>query len=104
MKHYKASNLPQIIGNIAEDILVYGKGATREEAENDHDFALQARLERCLKKNIKLNQRKFQFKVTSLRYILGNRFTSFNQIDVSLCKPCWEPEKETVIFIWLYFF
>ena len=50
----------QVIGlagvqTIADDILVYGEGETVVEAEADHDIKLQALLERCRQRNLKLS-------------------------------------------------
>ena len=53
---------------IADDILVWGDGDTREEAIADHDKRLIALLERCQQKNIKLNKEKFLLKKTELSY------------------------------------
>ena len=41
---------------IADDILVWGDGDTREEAIADHDKRLISLLERCQQKNIRLNR------------------------------------------------
>ena len=57
---------------IADDILVFGEGTTYQEAEEDHDRRLLALIERCSKKNIKLNQSKLQFK-TKTSQIHGQR-------------------------------
>ena len=54
---------------IADDILVWGDGDTREEAIADHDKRLISLLERCQQKNIKLNKEKFQLKKTELSYM-----------------------------------
>ena len=54
---------------IADDILVWGDGDTREEAIADHDKRLTALLVRCPQKNIKLNKEKFQLKKTELSYM-----------------------------------
>ena len=54
---------------IADEILVWGDGDTREEAIADHDKRLTSFLERCQQKNIKLNKEKFQLKKTELSYM-----------------------------------
>ena len=54
---------------IAEDILVWGDGETIEEATVSHDKRLLTLLERCKKKNIKLNKDKFQLRKTELSYM-----------------------------------
>jgi hypothetical protein len=45
---------------IADDMLIYGRGETIEEAQRDHDKHLIALLERCRQKNIRLNKEKFK--------------------------------------------
>ena len=57
------------IGNIADDILVYGLGDSPEEAEADHDRNLQALLSRAQARNLKLNPTKIQFKLTQLKFM-----------------------------------
>lgn len=41
---------------IADDILVYGSGNNDEDAYADHERNIKNLLDRCLEKNIKLNQ------------------------------------------------
>lgn len=43
---------------IHDDILIYGCGDNDKEAHDDHDRKLEALLQRCLVKNIKLNKEK----------------------------------------------
>ena len=57
------------IGNIADDILVYGLGESPAEAEADHDCNLQALLSRAQARNLKLNPTKIQFKLTQLKFM-----------------------------------
>jgi hypothetical protein len=47
---------------IADDILIFGCGATVEEADADHDRNLLALLERCRECNLHLNQDKLQIR------------------------------------------
>ena len=54
------------VKTIADDILVWGDGETIEEATVSHDKRLLTLLERCKKKNIKLNKDKFQLRKTEL--------------------------------------
>jgi hypothetical protein len=54
---------------IADDILVYGEGNTKEEAEIDHDRRLVALMERCHSKNIKLNPEKLRFKLSEVKFM-----------------------------------
>ena len=53
------------IGNIADDILVYGLGDSQAEAEAEHDRNLQALLPRAQAHNLKLNLTKIQLKLFS---------------------------------------
>ena len=59
---------------IADDILVYGEGDTKEDALKDHDRRLVALMERCVSKNIKLNAEKFKFKLREVKF-MGNVIT-----------------------------
>jgi RNase H-like domain found in reverse transcriptase/Reverse transcriptase (RNA-dependent DNA polymerase)/Integrase zinc binding domain len=54
---------------IADDILVYGCGDTKEDAEQDHDKKLLALMELARKKNLKLNKKKVRFRLTQVTYI-----------------------------------
>ena len=49
--------------NKADDILVFGCGDSIEEAEKDHEVNLWNLMLRCRKVNLKLNPKKYQFKV-----------------------------------------
>ena len=57
------------IGNIADDVLVYGLGDSPEEAEADHDRNLRALLNRSQERDLKLNPTKIQFKLTQLKFM-----------------------------------
>ncbi len=50
------------VKTVADDIIVFGVGDSREEAMKDHDHNFKALLERCLERNIKL-------KVPELKYV-----------------------------------
>ena len=54
---------------VADDILVYGKGATHEEATQDHNQKLERLLTRARRVNLKLNREKCKFLMDSLPYI-----------------------------------
>ena len=54
---------------MADDILVFGCGATDEEAARDHDQKLAGLLERCLDKGIKLNSEKLQLRRKEVSYM-----------------------------------
>ena len=45
-----------------DDILVFGQGATMEDAVRDHDQKIHALFQRLNEQNIKLNPKKVQFK------------------------------------------
>ena len=55
--------------NKANDILVFGRGDSMEEAEKDHDINLWNLMLRCREVNLKLNPRKFQFKVKQVTWM-----------------------------------
>ena len=59
---------------VADDMLVYGEGDTKEDALKDHDQRLVALMERCASKNIKLNAEKFKFKLREVKF-MGNIIT-----------------------------
>ena len=46
--------------NVADDILVFGEGDTYEEASCDYDRRCIALMDRCMKRNIKLNPDKLK--------------------------------------------
>ena len=48
---------------IADDILVYGKGSTKEEYIQDHDHNLTKLLERARAVNLKLNKKKLKLRL-----------------------------------------
>lgn len=54
---------------VADDILIYGKGATVEEARKDHDGNLVGLLKRALEFGLRLNKAKCRFLMTELPYI-----------------------------------
>ena len=60
---------------IADDILVYGVGRTREEATKDHDRKLICLLDRCRKVGIKLNFEKLKLRQSEVKY-MGHMFTA----------------------------
>ena len=56
--------------NKADDILVFGSGDSMEEAEKDHDYInLWNLMLWCREVNLKLNTRKFQFKVKQVTWM-----------------------------------
>ena len=59
---------------VADDILIYGKGETTEDATQDHNKNLQRLLERAESINLKLNKEKCRFLLKELNYI-GHRIS-----------------------------
>lgn len=59
---------------MADDILVFGKGESTEEAYRNHDKALLQLLRRARKCNIKINKEKMRLHMTELLYI-GHRIS-----------------------------
>ena len=57
------------VKTVADDIILFGAGDSKDEAMKDHDCNFKALLERCLQRNIKLNEEKMKFKVPELKYI-----------------------------------
>ncbi|XP_063962569.1 uncharacterized protein K02A2.6-like [Lytechinus pictus] len=54
---------------VADDILVFGKGESEEEAIRDHDKKVRALMNRCRERNVKLNIEKAKLKVKEVSYI-----------------------------------
>ena len=54
---------------IADDFLVYGRGATREQAIRDHDKHLEKFLQRCEQHNLVLNSDKLKFRLAEVPFI-----------------------------------
>ena len=57
---------------VADDILVFGKGKTEEEAREDHDKALLQLLHKARDQNLKFNKDKMRLHLSELIYI-GHR-------------------------------
>ena len=57
------------VKTVADDIIVFGVGDSKDEAMKDHDRIFKAMLERCLQRNIKLNEEKMKLKVPELKYV-----------------------------------
>ena len=57
------------VWTVADDILAIGNGATSEDAERDHDAKMEALLERCRARHIKLNLENIEVKRTSMPYM-----------------------------------
>lgn len=57
------------IYEVADDILVTGRDASKEEAVRNHDANLLKLLKRCLEKNLKFNREKLQLKCSETTFI-----------------------------------
>ena len=51
---------------VADDFVVVGFGETKESADRDHDYNLQAFLERCQERGVKLNAQKAQLRMSEV--------------------------------------
>ena len=60
---------------VADDILVFGKGKTEEEAREDHDKALLQLLHKARDQNLKFNKDKMRLHLSELIYI-GHRVSA----------------------------
>ena len=60
---------------VADDILIYGKGDSQEEARDNHDEALLQVLRQARKCNLKFNKDKLRLHLPELQYI-GHRISS----------------------------
>ena len=54
---------------VADDIIVFGVGDTKEEAQENHDQRLRALLQRCREKNIRLNRKKSVLRTASVSFL-----------------------------------
>ncbi|KAL6471877.1 hypothetical protein MHYP_G00205270 [Metynnis hypsauchen] len=63
------------VRTIADDILIIVEGENEEGSVRDHDVKLRKLLDRCRKRNIKLNAEKFKLRQSEVPYI-GHRLTS----------------------------
>ena len=54
---------------VADDILITGRGASKDEAVRNHDANLLKLLERCRERNLKLHREKIQMKCTQTPFI-----------------------------------
>ena len=62
------------VGNIADDILIFGLGDTQEEADSNHDRHLLALLQCAEESRLKLNPNKIQFRLRELTF-MGHHIT-----------------------------
>ena len=60
--------------NIVDDILVFGRGETYSEAAKDHEANLIALLQHARERNLKLNPKKFKFKLMQV-FFMGHQVT-----------------------------
>ena len=54
---------------VADDLLVMGRGNTREEADADHEQNLRELQKRCTERNIRLNDEKSVIKQTQIKFM-----------------------------------
>ena len=54
---------------VADDILIIGKGNTKEEAIRNHNDNLRNLMKRCQNKNLKLNKKKAKLALTEVKFI-----------------------------------
>ena len=54
---------------IADDVLIFGRGSTKSEAQIDHDRNLTAFLERCRQFGIRLNKSKLKVNCDSVKFM-----------------------------------
>ena len=59
----------QSVVAVHDDIIVWGKGSTDQEASEDHDNNLRKLLQRCREVNLKLNREKVELKQTKINYL-----------------------------------
>ncbi|CAB4024135.1 Hypothetical predicted protein [Paramuricea clavata] len=67
-QHHVIENLPGVVA-INDDILVIGNGATREEAERDHDVKVYALMRRWREKNTTLNADKVKLSCNEVTFM-----------------------------------
>ena len=74
---------------VADDVLVYGKGDTKEKAREHHDEALLRVLKRARKCNLKFNRDKLRLHLEELKYI-GHWITAEGvRPEIPLLTPCF---------------
>jgi len=74
---------------VADDIVITGRGASKEEAVRNHDTNLVKLLERCRMRNLKLNREKLQLKcseTTFIGHVLTSEGVKLTQVK---SKPHW---------------
>jgi len=54
---------------VADDLVVVGFGDTEDEAARDHDQNLEATLQRCVERNLRLNDRKLRLRLKEVPFI-----------------------------------
>ena len=54
---------------VADDFVAVGSGESHEQAIRDHDEHLEAFIQRCVEKNLKLNDTKFKLKQQEVPFI-----------------------------------
>lgn len=85
---------------VADDIILFGVGDTKEQAEKDHDRKLEALLQKCRDKGIKLNQKKSVLKATSipfLRHIVTDKRLKVDHGKVKAILEMLNPSNPTIV-------
>ena len=81
--------------DIVDDILIYGKGSTEEEANADHDRNLEALLQRCRERGIALNKDKLCLRrneVPFMGHVLTNQGLKIDPEKVEAIQNMPKPE------------
>lgn len=66
--HQALDGLPGLL-DVHDDMVIYGRGDTDEQADADHDRNLEKFLQRCREKGVKLNKQKLKLKCTEFPYL-----------------------------------
>lgn len=67
---------------IADDILIYGCGSTKEKYTQDHDANLRRLLQRAREQNLKLNRKKVKLRLNEVAYV-----GTYSPVKVSVLTP-----------------
>lgn len=73
---------------VADDFVVVGRGETTNKARKDHDMNLEALLQRCAEKRVKLNPDKIKLRMNEVPFT-GHVATSEGlRVDPSKVRSC----------------
>ena len=84
-QHEAVEGLPGVI-SVHDDILIYGKGDTKEDAIANHDKNVRALMQRCKERNVTLSKDKIQLKMSQVSF-LGHLVTA-NGVQADPDKVC----------------